>query len=76
MQHQWRYVVSASPWFHLRETYIANIIINAGVQMILVDEAEQLNESGFASLSNLARKTGCSLILVGDGNILPHTDNR
>lgn len=54
----------------------ADIIVSHDIQLILVDEAEQLNESGFEFLRYLFGKTGCPLVLIGDGRILRMLDRQ
>ncbi len=49
----------------------AELIVSHDIRLIFVDEAEQLNEGGFEFLRYLFGKTGCPLILAGDGRILP-----
>src|SRR5713226_2847623 len=54
----------------------AELIVRYDIRLIFVDEAEQLNEGGFKFLRYLFGKTGCPLILVGDGRILPMLDRQ
>jgi DNA transposition AAA+ family ATPase len=49
----------------------AESIASHATQLILVDEAEQLKESGLAFLYSLSGETGLPIILVGDERILP-----
>ena len=49
----------------------AEIILSYDFQLIIVDEAEQLNTGGFEFLRYLFKKTSCPLLLVGLESLLP-----
>src|SRR5258708_27860060 len=57
--------------YHRLADKVAELIVSCDIRLIFVDEAEQLNEGGFEFLRYLFGKTGCPLILAGDGRILP-----
>jgi hypothetical protein len=48
----------------------ARLIMSNIIRLIVVDDAEQLNESSFISLSALSAKTGCPLLLIRDKHLL------
>lgn len=49
----------------------AEIIVARDIGLIVVDEAEQLRADGFEFLRYIYGKSGCPLLLVGDGRLLP-----
>lgn len=49
----------------------AEIILSYDFQLIIVDEAEQLNTGGFEFLRYLFKKTSCPLLLVGLESLIP-----
>ena len=42
------------------------LIVRHDIRLIVIDDAEQLNETGFAFLCALSGKTGRPLLLIGD----------
>ena len=57
--------------YHRFAKEVAEGIASHTIQLILVAEAEQLQESELAVLRSLSGETGCPLILVGDERTLP-----
>ena len=48
----------------------ARLITSNSIRLIVVDDAEQLNESSIAFLRALFAKTGCPLLLIGNEYLL------
>jgi DNA transposition AAA+ family ATPase len=58
------------PYPHPLVCKTARLITSNAIGLIVVDDAEQLNESGIAFLRALSAKTSCPLLLVGDEHLL------
>ncbi len=56
--------------YHRFADKVAELIVSCDVRLIVVDDAEQLNENGFAVLRALVAQTGRPGVLIGDEHLL------
>jgi DNA transposition AAA+ family ATPase len=56
--------------YHRFADKVAEFIVSCDVRLIVVDDAEQLNENGFAVLHDLVAQTGRPVVLIGDEHLL------
>ena len=59
--------------YHRFADKVAELIVSCDIRLIVVDDAEQLNENGFAVLHDLVAQTGRPVVLIGDEHRLSVT---